>query len=501
MQYKDTANLLDAVKQLMTHFQTYTAIPVVAELNARVLKIQNQLEKHIRRAFRDIGQLVEGTTDAESFVSELPGNMSSLSEACLVVDALGLEARKELLDDFIAVQLNPYDKIFGVGMKHLSLEHTDRRWAWFKRLYKYIDSKFSGIFPIYWNVLFRLSVEFLAKTKVHMIAALTLDSSNSNSDVQVLIQAVQSTLKFESDLCSKYEEVLRAHPVLQGSQNKQSNVKLPKSPMRRTSIIDTIPNNINSSLSENNSKVCDVPINIALITNYISCEFDRFLGPYVLVERQSLEDMVRRLSGEEDSTRINDSNSGSAPVYGSAMNMFAFIKGSIKRCTAITNGQTFLSLCKEFRTCLQQYCESLQARCVAPLVSGGVVTYKLPPGMEVVLCYLINTAEYCAEVVPQLEALIKSKMRAEYADKVDLNNEMEMFQDLVANIIILHNVVGMTRVLQELRDEGSEITLEILGGLAPFRTAHINRFGDYTLDFKRKIGPLNFDATIIPMES
>mgnify|MGYP006170071109 CR=1 FL=1 len=46
-----------------------------------------------------------------------------------------------------------------------------------------------------------------------------------------------------------------------------------------------------------------------------------------------------------------------------------------------------------------------------------------------------------------------------------------------------------------------KITLEILGGLAPFRTAHINRFGDYTLDFKRKIGPLNFDATIIPMES
>ena len=68
-------------------------------------------------------------------------------------------------------------------------------------------------------------------------------------------------------------------------------------------------------------------------------------------------------------------------------------------------------------------------------------------------------------------------------------------------MIVLHNVVGMTRVLQELRDEGTEITLEILAGLAPFRTAHINRFGDYTLDFRRKIAPLNFDATIIPMES
>jgi hypothetical protein len=60
---------------------------------------------------------------------------------------------------------------------------------------------------------------------------------------------------------------------------------------------------------------------------------------------------------------------------------------------------------------------------------------------------------------------------------------------------------GMTRVLQELRDEGVDITPEILAGFAPFRTAHINRFGDYTLDFRRKIGPLNFATTIIPMES
>lgn len=75
------------------------------------------------------------------------------------------------------------------------------------------------------------------------------------------------------------------------------------------------------------------------------------------------------------------------------------------------------------------------------------------------------------------------------------------YNHLVANMIILHNVVGMTRVLRELRDEGEEITPETLGGLAPFRTAHINRFGDYTLDFRRKIGPLDFDVAIIPMES
>lgn len=88
------------------------------------------------------------------------------------------------------------------------------------------------------------------------------------------------------------------------------------------------------------------------------------------------------------------------------------------------------------------------------------------------------------------EGIIAENIRHEQRKVIKYNH-------LVANMIILHNVVGMTRVLQELRDEGTEITQEILAGLAPFRTAHINRFGDYTLDFRRKIGPLNFDATII----
>lgn len=147
----------------------------------------------------------------------------------------------------------------------------------------------------------------------------------------------------------------------------------------------------------------------------------------------------------------------------------------------------------------------------ADIVDGRLILRK-PPRSEIV------------EAAARIDALITERMEA--ASIVDVMIDTERWLDLhklfrplagtdirheqrkvikynhlVANMIILHNVVGMTRVLRELRDEGSEITPEILGGLAPFRTAHINRFGDYTLDFRRKIGPLDFDATIIPMES
>lgn len=71
------------------------------------------------------------------------------------------------------------------------------------------------------------------------------------------------------------------------------------------------------------------------------------------------------------------------------------------------------------------------------------------------------------------------------------------YNHLVTNMVILHNVVGMTKVLKELQDEGMTITPEMLAGLAPYRTAHINRFGDYTLDFRRKIQPINYHVKLI----
>lgn len=62
---------------------------------------------------------------------------------------------------------------------------------------------------------------------------------------------------------------------------------------------------------------------------------------------------------------------------------------------------------------------------------------------------------------------------------------------------ILHNVEQMTRVLAELWDEGRQISAEVLAGLSPYRTSHINRFGDYTLDLNRDITPIDFSRKIL----
>jgi hypothetical protein len=76
-----------------------------------------------------------------------------------------------------------------------------------------------------------------------------------------------------------------------------------------------------------------------------------------------------------------------------------------------------------------------------------------------------------------------------------MSNVKSSNNHLVANIVILHNVEAMTMVIKELQNEGMHITQEVLAGLSPYRTHHVNHFGNYTLD--RKICPMKFETKIL----
>jgi hypothetical protein len=64
------------------------------------------------------------------------------------------------------------------------------------------------------------------------------------------------------------------------------------------------------------------------------------------------------------------------------------------------------------------------------------------------------------------------------------------YRDLVANAVMLHNVVDMTRVLATLQQEGVEVTPEVAKCLSPYLTEHLKRFGQYLLDITVQPEPL-----------
>lgn len=62
--------------------------------------------------------------------------------------------------------------------------------------------------------------------------------------------------------------------------------------------------------------------------------------------------------------------------------------------------------------------------------------------------------------------------------------------DLVANIVMLHNVIDLTQVLHDMAKSGEEVTLELAKYLSPYLNSQIRRFGKYDLDMNNLPGPL-----------
>lgn len=105
------AHLLEAARELMIYFEKYLSIPQVAALKARLDLVQSSLRRHVHRTFLDIGQLVETVADSSAMIKDLPGNMKTLTDASLLVDALGPEMRRDVLEEFVIAQLNPYKRV------------------------------------------------------------------------------------------------------------------------------------------------------------------------------------------------------------------------------------------------------------------------------------------------------------------------------------------------------------------------------------------------------
>jgi hypothetical protein len=83
--YREAANLLDAVKQLMTHFDKYISIPLISEIQDRVDSIQKSLKIHVHTSFRDIGKILETVADVSIIIAELPGGMKHLSDRYMYI--------------------------------------------------------------------------------------------------------------------------------------------------------------------------------------------------------------------------------------------------------------------------------------------------------------------------------------------------------------------------------------------------------------------------------
>lgn len=392
--YRTVAEMLTDVKEQHAPFQAYGALPHIIQITKKIEAIETELKRQVQWSCREIGPLAAEDPDAPP--PEPTFDIESLNQICLIVDVLGYDFRKDLMDRFSQIQLIPYEKFFKDGTPYSSLEYLDRRCLWFKKLLMTVDNRVSCIFPPNYRLSVHLFTEFVRRTKQHLgdvLEGMERDEDiDQTAHVAVLLKALKGVLAFEAEMKASFSV------------------------------------HLHSDDDDDDDDTIDIRDSIAEA-------FDPFLGAYVQLERQNLETLMTNLVRDEENGVVGEEGPQKpTDAFVSSRKMFEYIKGSLKRCTQFSTGLTYLSLSKEFRVCLAHYANSLKCRCPSPvsMKDGKVPVYDLQKDGELACCKIVITAEYCIDTIPPLEAMMKKHVHPSYEDQVNFSDQTDAFMDLVS---------------------------------------------------------------------
>ncbi|PIA33326.1 hypothetical protein AQUCO_04100028v1 [Aquilegia coerulea] len=427
-QYKEAAAQLEAVNQLCGHFEAYRDVPKITELREKFKNIKQILKSHVFSDFSSLG------TGKESEEINL---LQHLSDACLVVDALEASVREELVKSFCHRELTSYQQIFE-GAELAKLDQTERRYGWIKRRLR-SNEEIWKIFPPSWHVAYLLCIQFCKLTRAQLVEI--LDNLKEKPDVGTLLLALQRTLEFEEELAEKFGGGTRKREA--GSDiedtDKGENNGQTVSDIRRKYEKKLVAHHRSGSEDmgrQKDSVATGAGFNFHGI---ISSCFEPHLTVYVELEEKTLMESLEKLVQEET---WDIEEGGQTNILSSSMQVFLIIRRSLKRCSALTKKQTLFNLFKVFQRILRAYAAKLFAR----LPKGGTGIVAAATGTdgqirtsdrdEKVICYIVNTAEYCHKTSGELAENVSKIIDPQLADKVDMSEVQDEFSAVITKALI-----------------------------------------------------------------
>uniref|UniRef100_A0A7C9ER58 Uncharacterized protein n=1 Tax=Opuntia streptacantha TaxID=393608 RepID=A0A7C9ER58_OPUST len=427
-QYKEAAAQVEAVNQLCSHFEAYRDVPKITELREKFKNIKQILKSHV---FSDFSSLGTGKETEEVNL------LQQLSDACLVVDALEPSVREELVKNFCNRELTSYRQIFE-GAELAKLDKTERRYAWIKRRLR-TNEEIWKIFPSAWHVPYLLCIQFCKLTRTQLVEI--LDNMKEKPDVGTLLMALQRTLEFEEELAEKFggssqtkETRSDADDLDKGENTSQSVSDIRKKYEKKLAAHQESGND-----EKDSKKEYSVPGAGFNFRGIISSCFEPHLTVYVELEEKTLMEHLEKLVQEE----TWDAEEGSQTnILSSSMQVFLIIRRSLKRCSALTKNQTLFNLFKVFQKILKAYATKLFAR----LPKGGTGIVAAATGMdgqiktsekdERMICYIVNTAEYCHKTSGELAENISKMIDPQFADRVDMTEVQDEYSAVITKALI-----------------------------------------------------------------
>ncbi|KAJ3618412.1 hypothetical protein MTP99_006410 [Tenebrio molitor] len=414
--YGEIALPLQAISEVMTHFENYSDIPQIKSLSDQVKSIHVELAEQITHDFKEA---FSGTNK-----TSIPNKQ--LAQACLVVSILEPKVKRDLLKWFVNLQLQEYNHLFQETEDTAWLDKIDKRYAWIKRHLLEFEDRLGNLFPQSWEVSERIAVQFCRNTRDELSKIML--KRKSEIDVKLLLYAIQKTSTFENLLARRFTGVtLRdddtsAEPDLGG-----------KSPF--------------SGLIGD----CFIP----------------HLEIYIESIDRNLSDLIERFVQDSKQTQPTEATDTQAPILPSCPDLFVFYKKSMIQCTQLDKGQSMLSLTKTFQKYLHEYSEKLLqnnlpkietqslgtsvqllTRDLQKMSTSGLIqnfSSLLKEG-EITrfnkdelakICCILSTAEYCLETTQQLSDKLKEKIEQALAERIDLSKEQDNFHKVISNCILI----------------------------------------------------------------
>lgn len=407
-EYKSVANLISVIDQFFVEFKKYEAVSQIQELSKERDAIIRELKLQIIEDFTAFGQ---GTNTFPQ---------TTMQEACILVEALGMKFRDEIVGLISKVVINPYNDEFSKS-ENAKLDVIERRYPWIQRKLKDIDAKYQGVFPHYWGIKCFILNEFCGVTRVHVTEILERQALSSNVDS--VLKALQATLKFEQKI---FKEMRKEYGrYLEGGKKKEEDDV-------EEIIEEASPDLMNKFHMEPTAK--EFVINsLPRFKGSISNSFEQYMRPYVEKEEIELKDSIRKL------VSIDEYDPSSAEkIFNSSLMMFNNFKQVLKRAANYSRTQTMFDIFNVFKRSLRFYSEELLIK----MDKEEKMRQKEEGAYETFVCLAVNTAEYCKETVNGLADTVRQYLDSPFNEKVDMSNEETLFSTFINKALdsMTHNL-------------------------------------------------------------
>jgi hypothetical protein len=377
-QYRECASLLQAVIQLMAHFKSYRSIDQIATLSRNVAELQRELLEQVCEDF-----------EMAFAKGEVGSRRAVLGEACLVMDALGENARARLVTWYCNTQLREYRQVFRGNDEAGSLDNIGRRYSWFKRMLKTYDDEHANIFPLHWRVNEMLANAFCEGTRDDYKGILERSMRRTDGqtlDVTLLLSCLQETMDFEHSLETKF-------------------ANNPRASIDTLSSVEERPHTFDRSISE---------------------AFEPYLSLWVDSQEKQLVLMMPKYKNQP--LIPEDEEFSTQAVISSSIELFHFYKVTLAQCAKLSTGDKLYDLSKILAKYLDEYAQQVLLYFLQRPAAQGTALH------DIIL--VLNTADYWHTNSQQLEDNIKRRIDSELASKVDLSSQSDTFMGVASAAVL-----------------------------------------------------------------